>query len=459
MKERLHRRLAAAFVVVALGISGLFALFALSLQYTLEPFLFERMLDDEAVRQHQQHAAGGHWSVPENPWVVLHTDAEALPPELQTLATEPVRRGVVGPGGGGRQHQVLSLGKAGAGPWLSVEVSRVYVLRPMRQLVGGLVAAWAAAMLLLSAAVGWWLSRHMTGPLARLSERVAALAAQAADAPPTARPGAMPAALAAGLRDDEVGALARRFDALLARTREFIEREQSFTRDASHELRTPLAVLRMAIERLQAEPTLPQPLRQQLLPMHEAVELMVQTVDSLLLLAREQPRPAGAPAATSTATSTAALATRAPVALLPLVERWVLAHSAWLDDSGLALKLRLDNGDGLLLPEPVLRIAIGGLLANAFSHGAPGGGVRAGVTVGFSPGRLCIGNPSAALPERVGEAFVKHGASAGSGLGLAIVRRLLQQHGGSLQIQHADGHTTVCVIDATGACTLAPANG
>jgi signal transduction histidine kinase len=48
--------------------------------------------------------------------------------------------------------------------------------------------------------------------------------------------------------DDEVGMLARGLEALLQRIREFIVREQEFTRDASHELRTPLAVIRSAGE-------------------------------------------------------------------------------------------------------------------------------------------------------------------------------------------------------------------
>jgi signal transduction histidine kinase len=168
--------------------------------------------------------------------------------------------------------------------------------------------------------------------------------------------------------------------------------------------------------------------------MAEAVELMEQTVGSLLLLARE---PAAAPAAPPAA----------PVALLPLIERWVLAHTVWLDERGVELDLRLAPGDTLRLPEPVLRIVLATLLTNALAHGVPNSVVR----IEMAAGRLCIGNPSAELPAGLGTAFVKGQGSSGSGLGLAIARRLLERHGGTLAINHTDGQTVVAIGDTAGA--------
>ena len=428
MKERLQRRLTRALAVVAVAVSALFGVFAVGLGFSIEPYVFEGMLDEEATRQRQHQAQHGQWPEPHNPWVVLHRNAAALPAELATLAQQPspqqspqpIHRGVVG--AVGRFHRVLALGEAGGPPWLSVEVSRTYALRPMRQLVLGWVLAWAAAMLALLLTAGWWLSRHMTAPLQRLAARIA-----------DAAPEQLPPSLTDGLRDDEVGAVARRFDTLLARTRQFIAREQAFTRDVSHELRTPLAVLRMAIERLRADTATAPALHRQLMPMAEAVELMAQTVDALLMLAREQAVAPGVPTA-----PTAPVVSAAP---LRLVEQWVLAHAGWLDDRRVTLDITLLRDDSLRLPEPVLRVVLATLLANALAHGAPGGTVH----IGFSKRRLCIRNASADLPAGFGGAYIKGDASSGSGLGLDLARRLLERHGATLQVTHADGHTCACV--------------
>ena len=71
------------------------------------------------------------------------------------------------------------------------------------------------------------------------------------------------------------------FDALLARTHDFIAREQAFTQDASHELRTPLAVLSLGIERLQADLGLAPAAQTTLATLHASTLWMQQTVSTL----------------------------------------------------------------------------------------------------------------------------------------------------------------------------------
>ena len=119
----------------------------------------------------------------------------------------------------------------------------------------------------------------------------------------------------------------------------------------------------------------------------------------------------------------------------------MLAHAGWLDDRRVTLDITLLRDDSLRLPEPVLRVVLATLLANALAHGAPGGTVH----IGFSKRRLCIRNASADLPAGFGGAYIKGDASSGSGLGLDLARRLLERHGATLQVTHADGHTCACV--------------
>ena len=246
-------------------------------------------------------------------------------------------------------------------------------------------------------ALAWALARRISAPLETLAGRVAA-----------ASPGQHPVSVAQGLGNDEVGAVARAFDALLARTHDFIAREQAFTRDASHELRTPLAVLLLGIERLQADAAMAPAAQTTLAALHASTLWMQQTVSTLLALSREGESAAGK--------------THEPVAVLPLLEQWVLAHADWLDRQTLSLDVQLDRQARLRLPAPVLQLALASLLGNAFAHGRAGGQVR----VEFDGQALCIANPNADVPQ------------AGHGFGLGIVQRLLDAAGGRLELeQHA----------------------
>ena len=378
--------------------------------YTVEDRFLERLLEQEATRQHAHLARQGAWGPTGSEFITLHTSAASLPPELRRLlADEPRRREAAG--AQGRHYHLWPLQRPGGPPWLVAEVSQQLIVRPMRQELLGWLLGWGLVMAALSLALARGLAQRISAPLARLAAAV-----------DQGGPAELPQRLALGTRDDEVGALARAFDALLDRTRSFIAREQAFTRDASHELRTPLAVLRMAIERLQRDTSVPASVHQQLAPMHAATLLMEQTVGTLLLMARETDMPAR-PAR--------------PTPVLPVVEQWVLAHADWLDAQGLTLDLQVPRNAALALPAPVLQLALSSLLGNAVTHGQRGGAVQ----VAVDATGLLVRNPSAPLPRGVGAAFVKGEASGGFGLGLAIVRRLLESHGSQLELHHADGCT------------------
>jgi two-component system OmpR family sensor kinase len=92
--------------------------------------------------------------------------------------------------------------------------------------------------ILAAAAVSLLLARYVASPVVRLQKASRALAAGALDT----RVGAP-----FTRRRDEVGTLARDFDAMAERIQALVTAKETLLRDVSHELRSPLARIRMAL--------------------------------------------------------------------------------------------------------------------------------------------------------------------------------------------------------------------
>jgi len=101
----------------------------------------------------------------------------------------------------------------------------------------------ALALLLFALAVTapfcWALTRHITAPLAQLRETTHALAAGQLDTQ-------TPPKLAT--RQDELGLLARDFNAMAVRLKALVDTREQLLHNVAHELRSPLARLRLASE-------------------------------------------------------------------------------------------------------------------------------------------------------------------------------------------------------------------
>ncbi|KGD87884.1 histidine kinase [Achromobacter sp. RTa] len=101
----------------------------------------------------------------------------------------------------------------------------------------------ALALLLFALAVTapfcWALSRHVTSPLGQLRQATHALSAGQLDAH-------TPAKLAR--RKDELGLLARDFNAMAGRLKALVDTREQLLHNIAHELRSPLARLRLAAE-------------------------------------------------------------------------------------------------------------------------------------------------------------------------------------------------------------------
>jgi two-component system, OmpR family, sensor histidine kinase MprB len=229
--------------------------------------------------------------------------------------------------------------------------------------------------------------------------------------------------------DDEVGQLARRFNAMLEHLEasrsaldESVRAQRQLVADASHELRTPVTSLRTNIEVLLAGGELSEDERRRLLSdvVEQSEELSTLVADLIELARGDQP-----------------ITSAEEVRLDRLVEQsvdWGRRNAPTVEFET-RLEPAIVDGDAGRLER-----AINNLLDNAARHSQPGGTVE--VTADRSGVRVRDhghGVDEEDLPH-VFDRFYRGANSRGrqgSGLGLAIVRQVAEQHGGAVGVANA----------------------
>jgi signal transduction histidine kinase len=408
--RRMHRKLMLSFSIFALALVALFGLFAMAFVYTVEDRFIERWLQQEALRLRAAYANERKWLSTSQPNLVVIERWESLPADLaRTLTREPSRTEIAGDEG--RHYHVVALDRKANPPWLVAEVSEQLMVRPMRDRLLVWLIGWGIVAVVVALLLAWILARRTSAPLEAIASRLSG-----------ANPSDGALTFPESQRLDEVGEVARGLESAFVRLAAFVEREQAFTRDASHELRTPLAVLRASIERMRSEQTASDAARL-LNSMHGSVLLMQQTVETLLQVARED------------------VVGPQIASVLPIIERWVIAHAAWLDIQGLALDIRVTATDQIALPESVASLVVANLLHNAFAHGAKSGSV----TIESENGVLRIANP---IRTASADALSAENATADGahGFGLTIVRRLLERYGAKLNLTQTQSQMIVTIV-------------
>jgi two-component system sensor histidine kinase MprB len=231
--------------------------------------------------------------------------------------------------------------------------------------------------------------------------------------------------------DDELGRLARRFDAMLGRLgasqaalAASLDTQRRLVADASHELRTPVTSLRTNAEVLRDAHDLTESERAALLgDVVAQAEELGELVTDIIELARD----GDAGAAVE------------EVRLDRLVEEAV--ERAGLYAPGVAFETDLEPCVVEAAPDRLGR-AVNNLLDNAAKHSPPGGVVEVGVRAGELTVRDHGAGVAPADAPHVFDRFYR-GANArgrpGSGLGLAIVRQVAEAHGGTVAVDEAPG--------------------
>jgi signal transduction histidine kinase len=300
-----------------------------------------------------------------------------------------------------------------------------FLLLPERIAPWGSPAALTAlilAALIVIAVVAALIARAFGQPISELQSVVRALAGGRI----TSR---APAALVA--RRDELGELARDFDAMAAQIERLLASRQQLMRDMSHELRSPLARLQAAIALAERKHPLPQAEHARIV-----VELdrMNQAIGDVLRLTRLESEPLSRKH------------------LLKLDELLTTLVSDERDEATTReVDLVLENLSAFeVVADPqLLRSGFENVLRNAIRYAPARSAVKVKTSLDLEDEKTIVvtiedrgpGVPSEML-ERIFEPYTRLSADAddgqGSGLGLAIARRVFEAHGGRITAEIAE---------------------
>lgn len=225
--------------------------------------------------------------------------------------------------------------------------------------------------------------------------------------------------------NDDITALTRTFNGMLARLEMAFVGQRQFLDDAGHELKTPLTVLRGHLELLDHEDSREVAETRALLL--DEIDRMSRLVGDLILLAKAgrpdflAPRPVDVERLTHTL----------------LAKARALGARDWHLDEAAEVVAALDEQR---VTQAVLQFA-----DNAVKHTRPGDTVAIGSACTDHTLRLWVRDTGPGVPEadreRVFERFARSDVRPGDegfGLGLSIVRAIAEVHGGTVTVEDAD---------------------
>jgi heavy metal sensor kinase len=307
---------------------------------------------------------------------------------------------------------------------LQVGLDRNELDEPLAMLLSALALV-GPVVLALAAAGGYLLAGRALAPVAAITDLAADI--DAAD---------LHARLHLNLPDDELGRLARTFDAMLARIDEAFERQRRFTGDAAHELRTPLSLMRSQVDLALARPRSTVAYREALEGLDGDLERMTGLVAALLTLAR--------------ADAGRLEPDRTPLDLAATIAAVLEQYAPLAETAG--VELRDDSAPAPLVADADLLVQLlVNLIDNALAHTPPQGSVTVGCRAEGDLVRLWVTDTGEGLAPhdaaRIFDRFyrVDRGRSrarGGAGLGLAICKSIVEAHGGAIGITSRLGDGT-----------------
>ena len=234
---------------------------------------------------------------------------------------------------------------------------------------------------------------------------------------------------------DEVGELARAFNAMAAELALVDRMRKDLVANVSHELRTPIAALQARLENLVDGIEEPDP--KLLGSMLDQTERLARLVSQLRDLSRLE--------------SGAVPLHREVLDVAPLLD--AVASEARLHAPDRRIEISAPTGLRLVGDADRLHQVLANLTANALRHGPPDRPVRLSAEVRNGSVVVTVSDEGPGIPDgdadRVFERFyradpARPGTSGGAGLGLSIARWIVDLHGGD--IRPAANHPSGCAM-------------
>ena len=292
----------------------------------------------------------------------------------------------------------------------------------LQELVTGLTTAGFATTVLIFL-MSYFLAGRLLRPLATINQDIKEI-----------RENSLDRRIVLGRSRDELYTLGHSLNRMFDRLQHSFQRQKEFVGNAAHELKSPLTILMLGHEEmLAAEP--PEAIQLELAKQLHTMRRLSKLVRNLLEISRLEQNETCA---------------RKQIRLDELIARVIGDYQEILEGNDITVSTEIAETALVGDPEKILRLLIN-LIDNAIKYNAPEkGSIRIATRKSQGHIHLTIANtgpeiPVADLP-RIFDQFYRVEKSraqtfGGVGLGLTIVRRIVELHGGSIEVKSSDGWT------------------
>jgi signal transduction histidine kinase len=275
-------------------------------------------------------------------------------------------------------------------------------------------------VLLVSAGVGWLLSRGALRPIARINAAARQISHARTDASiPTSGSG------------DELDELAGTLNEMMRRIRDGVHRIERFNANAAHELRSPLNRINQQLEALRQESEMPASAAERFEKIAAYTAEMTREIEAMLQLASVEQ---GIPSDRLHSVEVGALLQTVADFFRPEAEA-----------GGLSFTTSIPENCRVLGDETWLRQLASNLVSNAIKYVPRGGAVHVGLKRSGAALEITVDDSGPGIaPEQVEKIFERFergpGTSEGGfGLGLSIAREIARAHGGEVSVSSRPG--------------------